>query len=106
MTRAQHKVLQPEVPAHRDPVLRRDPTRMTLRSATGYVLRIRTNVILIVASALGYFYFTGVETFGLVFLTGRYGVSHSTGTLLLSLLGTGALVGVVGGGRLADALVD
>src|SRR5581483_5804997 len=37
-------------------VLRRDPGGMGLRDATRYVLRVRTNVVLIIASALGYFY--------------------------------------------------
>jgi hypothetical protein len=63
------------------------------------------NVILIVASALGYFYFTGVETFGLEFFSGRYGLSHGMATLLLEVLGLGALGGVVAGGRSADGLV-
>jgi MFS family permease len=69
------------------------------------VLHVPTNLILIVASALGYFYFTGVETFGLVFFSGRYGLGHGTATLLLGLLGLGALGGVIAGGRLADALI-
>jgi MFS family permease len=79
---------------------------MAIWEATRYVLRVPTNPVLIVATALGYFYFTGVQTFGLVFFRGHYGLSHSAATLLLGALGVGALVGVVAGGRLSDRLVD
>jgi MFS family permease len=106
MTTAQRKVDERDVPARKELVLRSDPARMSAWQATRYVLRVPTNPILIVATALGYFYFTGVQTFGLVLFTGRYQVSHSMGTLLLALMGVGALVGVVGAGRLADSLVD
>lgn len=102
---AQRKIDEQNVPPDPDLVLHADPTRMTLWKAARYVLRVRTNVILIVASALGYFYFTGVQTFGLVLFSGRYGVSRAAATLLLGILGAGALVGVIAGGRLADRLV-
>jgi predicted MFS family arabinose efflux permease len=105
-TMAQRKVDEQNVPPDPDLVLRGDPTRMTLWKAARYVLRVRTNVILIIASALGYFYFTGVQTFGLVLFSGRYDVSRAAATLLLGILGAGALVGVVAGGRLADRLVQ
>jgi MFS family permease len=105
-TLAQRTVDEQNVPPQEELVLHRDPARMSLWQATRYVLKVRTNVILIVASALGYFYFTGVQTFGLVFFRGRYGLSQGTATLLLALLGVGAIVGVVAGGRLADRLLE
>jgi predicted MFS family arabinose efflux permease len=106
MTKAQRKVDEQDVPARAELVLRSDPVGMSVWQATRYVLRIPTNVVLIVATAVGYFYFTGVQTFGLVLFTGRYHVSHAVGTLLLALIGIGALAGVVAGGRLSDRLVD
>jgi len=105
-TLAQRKVDEQNVAPDPDLVLRSDPTGMTLWRAALYVVRVRTNVILIVASALGYFYFTGIQTFGLVLFTSRYGVSHAVATLLIGLIGAGALVGVIGGGRLADGLAE
>jgi len=105
-TLAQRKVDEQHVSPQPDLVLRTDPTRMTLWKAARYVVRVRTNVILIVASALGYFYFTGIQTFGLVLFTSRYGVSHAVATAMFGLIGLGALVGVVAGGRLADRLVE
>ncbi|MGH2861368.1 MAG: hypothetical protein ACRDLT_07645 [Solirubrobacteraceae bacterium] len=71
-------------------------------STARYILRVRTNVILIVTSALGYFYFTGVATFGLVLFEVRYHVTHSAATGLITLVGLAGLVGVIAGGRLAD----
>jgi MFS family permease len=83
-------------------VLSEPPLRLGLGQAAAAVLRVRTNVVLIIASALGYFYFTGVLTFGLVLFQGRYRLAHGVATLLLALLGAGGLVGVVASGRLAD----
>lgn len=90
---------------HEDLVLHEDPARMPLAAAVRYVLSVRTNVVLIVASALGYFYFAGVRTFGVDFFQGWYGLSHAEATLLLVALGAGALVGVLVSGRTADWLI-
>lgn len=86
-------------------VLTADPTRMSLREAIGYVLRVRTNVVLIVASALGYFFFSGVRGFAVEFAKQHYRVSQSVATSLTLVLGIGALAGVLSGGRLADGLI-
>jgi len=43
-------------------VLYTDPTGMSLWSAARYGLSIRTNRVLIVSSALGYFFFSGLRT--------------------------------------------
>jgi MFS family permease len=86
-------------------VLHRDPVSMPLRSAVVYVLRLPTNVMLISASALGYFFQAGVNTFGVVFLIAHFGVSQNAATSLLGLVLLGALVGTILGGRIADALL-
>jgi len=39
-----------------------DPATMSMHDAVRYVLSIRTNVVLIVASSLAYFFFTGLQT--------------------------------------------
>ncbi len=101
----QEKVDEERISARDDLILRQDPDRMSLGAATRWVLRVPTNRVLILASALGYFYLNGVETFGLVYFRGHYGLGQSVATLLLSLLGAGALLGVVAGGRLADRLI-
>jgi MFS family permease len=82
-----------------------DPRRMGLFAATRYVLRIRTNVVLIVASAGGYFFLAGVQTFGVEFVTRQYGIDQALGTLVLLVVGVGGVVGVLGGGALGDLLL-
>lgn len=86
-------------------VLTEDPTEMPLRPAIRHVLLVRTNVVLIVASALGYFYFSGLRGFAIEFAKDHYRVSQSVATSLTLLVGVGALGGVLAGGRLADRLL-
>jgi sugar phosphate permease len=73
--------------------------------AVRYVLRVRTNLIVIVAGAIGSFFFAGVRTFAVVFLVHQYGVSQGVADLTLLALGVGALGGILAGGRLGDALM-
>ncbi len=100
------EVEEDRVNPHENLVLHDDPARMSLWNAARYVLSIRTNVTLIIASALGYFYFTGLRTFGVVFLRGHFDLGQSTGTTLLAILGIGAIVGVFVAGWTADRLLD
>ena len=93
------------VKPRRELVLEHDPADMSIGQAVVYVLRIPTNVRLIVASALGYFFQAGVNTFGVVFVIARFGASQSEATLLLGVVALGALAGTVFGGRLADRLL-
>jgi MFS family permease len=83
-------------------VLHRDPVRMPLRAAVRYILSVRTNAILIVASGLGYLFFAGMQTFAVLLLRSRYGLSQAAATSLLVLAGLGAVGGIVIAGRLAD----
>lgn len=85
-------------------LLRRDPVHMSLGQAIRYVLSIRTNVALIVASVVGYFFFAGVRTFAVVFAREQYGLGQVALTGVVLLVGLGALLGVLSGGRLADRL--
>ena len=87
-------------------VLTRDPLRLGAGASLRYVLAVRTNVVLIVASALGYFFYGGVETFALVYLEGHYHVSQAVATIMALVVGAGAVVGAVVGGRLTDRLLD
>ncbi len=74
----------------------------SLIDAARHVLRIPTNVILIGASALGYFYLTGIQTFGVAYARARFDVGQALGNGLIVVVGAGALVGVTLGGRIAD----
>lgn len=86
-------------------VLRTDPRRMRLPAAIGYVLRVRTNVIVIVAGALGFFFFAGLRFFAIEYVTMHYGVSRGVVFLLLLVVGIGAVAGALVGGRVADRLL-
>ncbi len=79
--------------------------RMGLGEAIRYVLRVRTNVALIVSGALGYYFLAGVQTFGVEFVHQQYGVGQVLANLLLLVVGAGAVIGVLSGGPLGDALL-
>ncbi|HKT43419.1 MAG TPA: MFS transporter [Gaiellaceae bacterium] len=86
-------------------VLSGDPRRMNIVEATRYVLRIRTNIVLIFASALGYYFLAGVQTFGVEFVKEQYSVGQALANGILLVVGIGALTGVLAGGALGDRLL-
>jgi predicted MFS family arabinose efflux permease len=86
-------------------VLRRDPRRLNILEATRYVLRVRTNIVLIAASACGYYFIAGVQTFGSEFAKEQYSIGQAVANLLLLVIGIGAVVGVLAGGALGDRLL-
>lgn len=83
-------------------ILRRNPLHMPLGETVRYVLRIPTNLIIIIASALGYFFFSGIRFFAVQYVEQHYGLARSAASGLVLVLGAGALIGIVLGGRLAD----
>lgn len=87
-------------------VLHTDPVHRSVWWAVRYVLRVRTNLVIIIASALSYFFFDGLRTFAIIFATGHYGISKPTATALTVVIGGGALAGVFAGGRVADRLLS
>ncbi|MDA8076477.1 MAG: MFS transporter [Actinomycetota bacterium] len=96
-----------------DPALlaRADP-KMGFLSAVRYVLAVKTNVILIISGALGYYFLAGVETFGVEFVSGsgrtthgQYHVAQAFANGLLLVVGVGAVAGVLVAGPLSDALL-
>jgi predicted MFS family arabinose efflux permease len=88
-----------------DLVLQGDARRMNIVAATRYVLRIRTNIYLIAASALGYYFLAGVQTFGTEFTKEQYDIGQALANVLLLVIGAGAVVGVLAGGALGDRLL-
>src|SRR5690348_2927869 len=79
--------------------------RMGLVRATRYVLRVRTNVVLIAASACGYYFLAGLQTFGLEFSQDQYRIDQPLASTLLLVVGGGALAGVLFGGAVGDWLL-
>lgn len=78
--------------------------RRSLRREVRYVLSIPTNVVLVVGSSFGYFFFTGLSTFGVALLCGRFQIGQAVAMLLIYVLGAGGLIGVLSTGRIADWL--
>lgn len=83
-------------------VLHGDPQRISMWEAVRWVLRVRTNVVLIVASALGYFFFGGLRAFAVLYVRGRYGISESESTALVVIIGAAAVGGILVWGHLSD----
>lgn len=86
------------------PVLDGTARRRSVWRDLRWVLEIRTNVVLIVASSFGYFFSTGLSTFGVALLCGRFRIGQSVSTVLIAILGVGALIGVLSTGHVADWL--
>jgi len=98
------KVDQRHIEPH-DSLLHRDPANMSLWQAVRYVLSIRTFRGLVIASALGYFYFTGLRTFAIVFMRDRFELGQAVASTVSVVMGLGAVGGVLLTGRLGDALI-
>ena len=104
-TDAQRIARQIEVEPDPHLILDRDPRDLGLVAATRYVLRIRTNIILVAASACGYYFLAGLQTFGSEFAKEQYGVGQALANLLLIVVGVGAVLGVLSGGAIGDRLL-
>jgi MFS family permease len=102
---AQQLARERGIEPHPELVLTADPRGMGLLGATRYVLRIRTNVVLIVASSCGYYFLAGVQTFGVEFTTHQYGIDQALANVLLLVVGAGAVAGVLAGGAAGDLLL-
>jgi len=100
------QLLAREMGIQPDPELvRRAHAKMNLWQAVRYVLAVRTNVALIISSACGYYFMSGVQTFGNEFVSGQYRVGQVVANLLLLVVGAGAVLGVLVAGPLSDALL-
>ncbi len=88
-----------------DRVLTEDPREMSLSDAIRYILSVPTNIHLIISSSLGYFYFSGLTTFALLFVRGHYHVNQATAEVALAALVGGAMIGTLISGRITDTMV-
>ncbi len=73
--------------------------------AIRYVLNIRTNVSIIIASALAYYYVAGLQAFIVVFLRGRFDLGQSAASTLLITVGIAVVIGTLVTGPLSDRLI-
>jgi MFS family permease len=95
-----------DIEPREEQILHSDPLGMSVWDAVRYVLSIPTYRTLIIASALGYFYFTGLRTFAIVFVRGRFDLAQATASTFSVGVGLGAIVGVLVAGTLADKMID
>lgn len=86
-------------------VLQVDADRLSPWAAAAYVLRIPSNLVLIASSVLGYFFLAGLEAFAILFAETHYQTSQTLISPALVIVGAGAVVGTLLGGRLADRLI-
>jgi MFS family permease len=68
------------------------------------LVRIRTNVIVLTADSVGNFFFAGVASFAVLFITERYGLSTALVDALAPVVAVGVVAGILIGGRLGDRL--
>ncbi len=96
------EVRRRRVDAREGVTLDQDPMELGWWESFRYVVAVPSNVTLIVASALGCFFFSGVETFALIFLEGHFRIGQGTATLVALAVGGAAVGGAVIGGRATD----
>jgi predicted MFS family arabinose efflux permease len=99
-------VEEQDVDAKGELVLDGDAANMGLPAAMAYVMKVRTFVMIIAASASGEFFFSALQVFGVLLLVEQFGISNSTAALLIPAVGIAGFAGVIGGGRLGDVLLQ
>jgi len=102
--RVQDRIRSTGIQPRRELVIHENPAQWSIWRTMRYMLRIPTYRLLVIASALGYFFFAGVRAFGMIFITGQYGLSRGTASLLVFVVGFGALIGVIASGRISSWL--
>lgn len=95
-------IRQAGIEPRRKLVLHEDPAGWSIWRSIGYLLRLPSYRLIVAASALGYYFFAGVRAFGMVYITGHYHLSREVTSALVFVIGAGALVGVMSGGRLSS----
>lgn len=101
----QDRVRDAGITPTRAAVLDENPARMPIQRAIRYILRIPSNVALIVSSALGYFFFAGLKTFGILFIGSHFHMGTAVVSVIFPVIGLGAVLGVLLGGRVGDWLI-
>lgn len=86
-------------------VLRVNADELSPWAAALYVLRIKSNLVLIASSVLGYFFLAGLEAFAILFAETHYQASQALISPALVIVGAGAVAGTLVGGRWADRLI-
>lgn len=86
-------------------VLREDPTHWSIWRVMRYLLRLPTYRLLIVASALAYYFLAGARAFAMIYITHHYHITRGVVSSLVFVVGIGTLAGTVMGGRVSEHLL-
>lgn len=89
----------------RELVLEPQQLPRTTLQVVRYLLHLPTYRLLIIASALVYYFFAGIRSFAMIYATGHYHLSRRAVSSLVFVVGIAALAGVIGGGRLSQLWV-
>jgi len=101
----QDTVRRARVPPREELILREDPTQWSLWQVMRYLLRLPTYGLLIAASALAYYFLSGVRAFAMIYITQHYHITRSIVSSLVIVIGIGAIAGTVAGGRVSEMLL-
>jgi predicted MFS family arabinose efflux permease len=85
---------------------KREDSDVSLRAALSNVIRVRTNLYVMLAGALGIAFFAVLRTFAILYVLRTFGVRPQASTPLVPIVGVAALSGMFAGGRLADRLME
>lgn len=105
ISRVQELVREKGVKPSRPAEVMRDPSEMSMWDATRYVVRVRTDLVVLIARSIGDIFLAAVGTFGVIYATKQYHLSQGEADLAILVLGIGALIGVLVVGRVADLLL-
>ncbi|MGE5270668.1 MAG: MFS transporter, partial [Thiohalocapsa sp.] len=97
---------QANVRPHPELVVHEDPTGWGWWRTMRYLLSLPTYGLLIAASTLAYFFFSGARAFAMIYFTEHYGLSRGLVSALVLVVGGGTIAGLVAGGRLSEWLLD
>lgn len=104
-TRVEEIVEEQGVEPNPEAIETRNPEKMSLRQAVGYVFRVRTDLIVLIGRSIGDYFLAGISTFAVVFATNWYGLSQSEADFAILALGIGAIAGVLLAGWAGDKLL-
>ncbi|MGH7053839.1 MAG: MFS transporter, partial [Stellaceae bacterium] len=103
------KLQETMLAAHIEPrsglILHEDPTQRSIWWIMRYLLKLPTYVLVIAASALAYYFFSGVRAFAMTYITKHHGLTSSGASAFMLVAGIGGLIGTVVGGRVAERLL-
>jgi predicted MFS family arabinose efflux permease len=105
ISKLQETMHKAEIEPRKDLILHHDPTRRSVWWVMGYLLKLPTYTLVIAASALAYYFFSGVRAFAMIYITEHYHISSSDASAIVLIAGLGGLIGTVAGGRVAERLL-